>query len=192
MLINDLLLNKIVIGIDEVGRGSWAGPLVVGAVILSAPIEGLTDSKLLSKAAREAIAARLIAVSESYSLGWVTPQEVDELGLTAGTRLAIERAIQAMPAHDYIVIDGSVNFLPDNPKAVTCVKADSLVPAVSAASILAKVERDAYMTEQDTLYPDYGFASNVGYGTAQHRLALASKGVTSLHRLSYKPVQQFL
>ncbi len=189
-----VLKRKVIIGIDEVGRGSWAGPLVVGAVMLDvgAPIVGLRDSKQINKLTRDLVAKQIIADAKAYALGWVWPAEIDELGLTAATTLAIERAIQDMPIHDYIVIDGSVNFLPDNHKSVTLVKADNHIPAVSAASILAKVARDDYMTVQAVSYPDYGFDLHVGYGTARHKKALISHGVTPLHRLSFQPIRQLI
>lgn len=189
-----LLRKKIIIGVDEVGRGSWAGPLVVGAVMLDvgAPIAGLKDSKQILKPLREQLAKQVISDAKKYALGWVWPIEIDELGLTAATTLAIERAIQHMPAYDYVVIDGSINFLPDNQKAISLVKADDRVTAVSAASILAKVSRDNYMAEQAAKYPEYGFDMHVGYGTARHKNALINHGITPLHRLSFRPIQQLL
>lgn len=186
------LKRKIIIGVDEVGRGSWAGPLVVGAVMLDvgAPIAGLRDSKQILKERRTVLAEQIVQQAKKYSLGWVWPAEIDELGLTAATALAIERAIQDMPEHDHVVIDGSINFVPDNVKAVAIVKADDLLPAVSAASIIAKISRDTYMAEQAVIYPEYGFELHVGYGTARHKRALANYGVTPIHRLSYKPIIQ--
>ncbi len=115
-----------------------------------------------------------------------------ELGLTAATTLAIERALEGTPKYDYVIIDGSINFLPNNRRAMAIIKADNKIPAVSAASIFAKVSRDKYMAEQALLYPDYGFEMHVGYGTARHKNALIKNGVTPLHRLSFRPVQQFL
>ncbi|MGI9028353.1 MAG: ribonuclease HII [Candidatus Saccharimonadales bacterium] len=188
------LRGKLIIGVDEVGRGSWAGPLVVGAVMLDigAPIAGLGDSKLIPKQRREQLASQITALSSAAVTGWVWPAEIDELGLTASTTLAIERAIEKINNYDHIVIDGSINYLPDNARALTCVKADSLVPAVSAASILAKVARDNYMADQAKQYPQYGFELHVGYGTARHKRALVSYGVTDLHRRSFGPVRQLL
>lgn len=182
-------MTKLIIGIDEVGRGSWAGPLVVGAVILQSEIVGLADSKILTRAQRREVALRIHQSAIAASTGWVEASEVDELGLTAATQLAITRAIKSIHSYDEIIIDGSINFLPHNAKAKALVKADALVPAVSAASIIAKVARDDYMAEQDLIYPNYGFESHVGYGTAKHRQALIDYGVTSLHRLGYKPVR---
>ena len=179
----------ITVGIDEVGRGCWAGPLVVGAVVLRHPIQGLKDSKKLSRKRREVL-SDLILQNADFGLGWVTPSEIDQLGLTAATALACERAVAELNT-DYgqIVIDGSINYLPDNPKAACVVGADATVPEVSAASIIAKVARDNYMAEQALLYPEHGFEKHVGYGTKQHMEALKLIGVTPLHRISYKPIQ---
>ncbi len=182
-------MSKLIIGIDEVGRGCWAGPLVVGAVILEKPILGLVDSKTITRSKRTLLAQQIKVESLAHSTGWVTASEVDTLGLTAATTLAIKRAIDAMTDYDQIIIDGSFNYLPNNPKARALIKADGSVPCVSAASILAKVARDDYMIEQTTNYPMYGFDKHVGYGTAQHRAAIIDYGVTPLHRISYKPIQ---
>lgn len=180
----------IVAGIDEVGRGCWAGPLVAGAVILGRPIEGLKDSKKLTRRQREAFAVRIRAEAEAVGLGWVTPAEVDGLGLTEAVRLAMRRALEQINAtYDELIIDGSYNFFPDNPKAEAVVKADDSVPAVSAASIVAKVARDDYMADIAADYPDYGFQSHVGYGTALHLERLKLHGVSDLHRLSFKPIR---
>lgn len=184
--------GKIVIGIDEVGRGPWAGPLVVGAVVLHEAIEGLNDSKALSKITRYKLAQQIMSSTSAWATGWVSPAEIDEIGLTAATTLAIERAIVDIPVYDYIIIDGSINYLPTNPKAHCLIKADVLIPAVSAASIIAKHARDEYMIEQARLYPNYGFERHVGYGTATHRKAIIDHGLTPLHRRSFKPIQNLL
>jgi ribonuclease HII len=183
----------LTIGIDEVGRGCWAGPLVAGAVLLSKPITGLKDSKKLSKRQREQLVPDIEAQAIAFGLGWVTPAEVDALGLTDAVRLAMHRALDQITAdYDEIIIDGNLNFMADNPKASTLIKADDTVPAVSAASILAKVARDNYMTELAVQHPDYGFENHVGYGTAAHIKALKLHGVTAHHRKSYKPVAALL
>ncbi|MDB5166738.1 MAG: putative Ribonuclease [Candidatus Saccharibacteria bacterium] len=184
------MITASIVGIDEVGRGCWAGPVVAGAVILSEDIGGLKDSKKLSKKQREALASLITDTAVSASLGWVPPAEVDEIGLTAAVRLAMKRAVAEISVgYEKIIIDGSFNFLTDNLKASTLIKADDLIQSVSAASIIAKVARDNYMAEQAKLYPGYGFENHVGYGTKQHLNALLSLGVTPLHRLSYKPVR---
>ncbi len=186
----------MILGIDEVGRGPWAGPLVMGAVVLSnTPIKGLTDSKKLSKAKREMLDVEIRQKAAAIGLGWVSARELDEVGLSKALKLATRRAVEkvTVPYHE-IIIDGTVNFLADTTKGqyVTVLKkADLLIASVSAASIVAKVARDAYMTEQAELYPEYAFAANVGYGTAAHRQAIETYGVTPEHRLSFAPLAKY-
>ena len=182
----------IIVGIDEVGRGCWAGPLVAGAVIVRSGISGLRDSKKLSKKQREYLAQE-IKQTAVFGLGWVWPDEIDELGLSESVRLAMERALAEVPAaYDEIIIDGNINYFPHNAKAKAVIKADDSIPAVSAASIIAKVARDQYMCELDTKYDVYGFEKHVGYGTAAHIAALKAHGVSDIHRQSYKPIQAML
>lgn len=188
----------MILGIDEVGRGPWAGPLVVGAVVLpdNCSIEGLTDSKKLSAKKRSELDSLIRQEALGWGLGWVHASEIDEVGLSIALRLATIRAVQAVtaPYHE-IIIDGTINFLSDTAKGqyvTTMAKADFLIPAVSAASIIAKVARDAFMSEQDVLYPEYGFASHVGYGTAQHQAALQKFGAMELHRKSFAPIRKLL
>ncbi|HUB93316.1 MAG TPA: ribonuclease HII [Verrucomicrobiae bacterium] len=187
------------VGIDEVGRGCWAGPLVAGAVALPTNFSiedhhvALRDSKRLSKKQREAAAHWVHVNAIAVGLGWVTPAEVDALGLTEAVRLAMQRALAEMTLeYDEVIIDGNINYFPENSKARAIIKADNSIPSVSAASIVAKVARDAYMTELGAEYAGYGFASHVGYGTAAHVAALKALGVSDIHRRSYKPVQAFL
>jgi ribonuclease HII len=195
-----ILVAMITVGIDEVGRGCWAGPLVAGAVILREPIDGLRDSKKLSKKRRDALAIEIY--EKAYvGLGWVTADEVDKLGLTKAVQLAMLRAMKLLheqvEAYDEVIIDGNHNFFANvqgfkTENISTLIRADDLVPAVSAASIAAKVARDNYMAEISADYPDYKFDVNVGYGTAAHQAALKLHGVTILHRKSYKPIQALL
>ena len=181
-----------VVGIDEVGRGCWAGPVVAGAVLLDDDIPGLRDSKVLSKK-RRAVFSEQIHAAATVGLGWVTPTEVDRLGLTAAVGLAMQRALdQIAQPYEQIIIDGNYNFMPNNPKVITIIRADDTVPAVSAASIIAKVARDEYMAQLSAKYPMYGFTKHVGYGTETHRKALQEHGVTPEHRKSYKPIQALL
>ena len=188
--------RHMILGIDEAGRGPWAGPLVVGAVILGgAEIEGLTDSKKLTKKRREALYPIIHERAVAYATGWVSVAELDEIGMSRALRLATRRAVEQIYApYSEIIIDGTVNFLADTGKGKyvqTMKKADLLVPSVSAASILAKVERDWFMAEQDEIYPGYGFASHAGYGTAKHVAAIEKLGVTPLHRLSFAPLAKY-
>lgn len=182
----------MIVGIDEVGRGCWAGPLVAGAVLLGESIPGLKDSKKLSKKQREQLDAEIKVSAVAFGIGWVTALEVDQLGLTAAVGLAMQRAMDGI-AGDYeqIIIDGNINYFSDNPKAQAVVAADNTVPAVSAASIIAKVARDRYMAEISLKFPGFGFEKHVGYGTAAHHAAIKLNGITELHRRSFKPIQAF-
>jgi ribonuclease HII len=180
----------IQVGIDEVGRGCWAGPVIAGAVVLAKPIFGLKDSKLLSKPQREKLDELIRLQAADLSIGWVSAAEVDELGLTNAVRLAMQRALaEITTSYDEIIIDGNYNFLADDPKARAMVKADMRVTSVSAASIIAKVARDQFMTNRAEAFPDYGFEKHVGYGTRLHQIKLTELGICELHRLSVKPVR---
>jgi len=183
----------VIVGIDEVGRGCWAGPLVAGAVILSGPIEGLKDSKLLTKKQRERLALEINLQALAIGLGWVDAATIDREGLTQAVRLAMQTALEAITEqYDEVIIDGNLNYLAENSKTRALVKADMSVPAVSAASIIAKVARDNYMAEIAGEYPVYGFEQHVGYGTAKHIEKLKLYGVSDLHRRSFKPVRALL
>jgi ribonuclease HII len=179
----------VIVGIDEVGRGCWAGPLVAGAVILNGPVEGLKDSKLLSKKRREKLSAEIQLIAKAVGVGWVEPAELDVVGLSAAVGLAMQRALnQIKIKYDSIIIDGNYNFLAANPKSRALIKADATIPAVSAASIVAKVARDNFMTKLAAKYPNYGFDKHVGYGTAFHLEMLKLHGVSEVHRRSFKPI----
>ena len=179
----------MIVGIDEVGRGAWAGPLVIGAVLLGGEqIDGLTDSKKLTKKQREELDLEIRRKAKSIGLGWVSAKQIDAVGLSQALRLAARRAIAHIHSEfDEIVIDGTVSFLNDE-RVTVMKKADLLVPSVSAASIVAKVARDNYMRHVDAIFPGYKFSSHVGYGTAAHQAAIKDIGVTPLHRLSFAPL----
>jgi ribonuclease HII len=193
-----------VIGIDEVGRGCWAGPLVAGAVALTDDFAlpagtawKLADSKVMSKLQRQAADAGIRQIALAFGLGWVSSQEVDDLGLTAAVGLAMRRAVVAVQAvgviAEQVIIDGKINYLPDIAGSQAVIKADGSVPAVSAASIIAKVARDNWMArEAARLYPGYGFERHVGYGTREHQLALQKLGVSPLHRRSFRPIAKLM
>ena len=187
----------LVIGIDEVGRGPWAGPLLVCAVALdmSKDYLELNDSKKLSKKRREILAKYIKREAIDIGLGWVKVSELDKLGMTASLKLATKRAFDQLKKAtqqqaDRIVVDGNIRLLDDD-RVQVVVKADATVPAVSAASIVAKVTRDSYMSQLDRLYPEYGFSRHVGYGTKAHYDALLVHGaILGVHRQSFAPIRQ--
>lgn len=179
-------------GVDEVGRGPLVGAVVTAAVILdpARPIAGLTDSKKLSASKREALAALIKERALCWALGRAEPAEIDQLNILHATMLAMQRAVAALPiTPEWVMVDG--NRCPPLPVPATAVvKGDSLVPEISAASILAKVARDAEMAELALRYPHFGFAAHKGYPTAQHLAAITEHGILAEHRRSFKPVRQ--
>lgn len=199
----------MILGIDEVGRGPYAGPLVIGACILpSAEIAErepekyawffqLTDSKKLTAAKRENLYDKIKQGALASATGWVSSAEIDEIGISESLRLACRRAVkqiqEAKVPFSEIIIDGTMNFLAGTPleKYVsTLKKGDLLVKEISAASIIAKVERDRYMIELSKKYPGYGFEKHVGYGTGLHQRMMEELGLTPEHRKSFRPVQE--
>jgi ribonuclease HII len=183
----------VIVGIDEVGRGCWAGPVTAAAVVLDKKIHGLKDSKLLTKTQRGSLSLKIHEKALAVGIGWASHEVVNEKGLTEAVRQAMAQALEQIQIdYDQVIIDGHFNFFKDNPKSTALVKADNSVPAVSAASIVAKVARDNHMAEMASQYPDYGFEKHVGYGTPQHRASLALHGVSAIHRITYKPVADLL
>lgn len=185
--------SELVAGVDEAGRGPLAGPVVVAAVILDPlrPIAGLADSKALSRTQREELDLEIRARALAFSVIEVGVGEIDELNILQATLVGMTRAVAALrPAPQLALIDG--NRLPrDLPCAGrTIVAGDALEPAISAASILAKVARDARMRELDVLFPGYDFAVHKGYPTSSHRAALQRLGACPQHRRSFAPVRQ--
>lgn len=186
--------TQLVAGVDEVGRGPLVGAVVTAAVILdpARPIAGLNDSKKLSEKRRLALYEEIKEKALSWSLGRAEPHEIDELNILHATMLAMQRAVAGLHiAPEYVLIDG--NRCPKLPMpAMAVVKGDSRVPEISAASILAKVTRDAEMAALDIVFPQYGFAQHKGYPTAFHLEKLAEHGATEHHRRSFGPVKRAL
>lgn len=178
-------------GCDEVGRGPLAGPLVAAAVVLdpARPIEGLNDSKKLTRKKREALSKQIKAQAASYAIVHVAPQEVDALNVYKASQVAMIRAVERLDLCDYVLSDALP--LPGLSMEVeSIVKGDAKSASIAAASILAKVDRDAYMVGLAQKFPDYGFDAHKGYPTKTHLEALDRHGVMREHRRSYAPVKQ--
>lgn len=181
-------------GVDEVGRGPLAGPVVAAAVILdpNKPIEGLADSKKISEKKRERLYEEIVNSSLSFAIARASVEEIDELNILHASLLAMKRAIEALnPLAEFALIDG--NRCPElNIPSQSVIKGDSKVACISAASILAKVTRDREMIALDKQYPGYGLAQHKGYPTKAHLDALSKNGINALYRRSFKPVRDLL
>jgi ribonuclease HII len=181
-------------GVDEVGRGPLAGPVVAAAVILDPgnPIEGLADSKKISEKRREVLDRVIRESALAWSLGRAEVEEIDRLNILHASLLAMRRAVEGLSiSPDHALVDG--NRCPDlSCSAEAVVGGDSTVPVISAASIIAKVARDREMVELDRCYPGYGLARHKGYPTKAHLEALQRLGVTEIHRRSFAPVKKVL
>ncbi len=181
-----------VAGLDEAGRGAWAGPVMAGAVILppdrpnlDCALAGVNDSKLLTPHRRESLARCIQETALSWAVGSATSAEIDMLGIVPATRLAMKRALDSLAVQaDYLLLDALTLPEVDLPQ-LALIKGDRRSLSIAAASILAKVTRDAHMTALHTQYPVYGFAGHKGYGTAQHRAALDRHGLCPEHRRSF-------
>jgi len=194
LILSERANQLLVAGVDEVGRGPLAGPVVTAAVILDPehPIDGLMDSKKLSEKRREELSVLIKENSLAWSIGRAEVEEIDEINILQATMLAMQRAVAGLsPAPEHALIDG--NRCPQLIcTAEAIIKGDGLVPSISAASIIAKVSRDNEMVELDALYPGYGLAGHKGYPTKVHRDALIELGVTPIHRRSFGPVKRAL
>jgi ribonuclease HII len=181
-----------VCGVDEAGRGPWAGPVCAAAVILRDPIPGLNDSKALSARRREALEPAIQAEAVAWGVGFASPEEICALNIVQATGLAMRRAMAAMAvAPAFALVDGAYAF--DLPCPVrTVVGGDALCASIAAASILAKTARDRLMLAMDELYPGYGFAAHKGYGVAAHAHALKTLGPCAIHRMEWAPVRAVL
>jgi ribonuclease HII len=186
--------NGLVAGVDEAGRGPLAGPVLAAAVILDDlhPIAGLADSKQLTALKRERLFDEIRAKALCFAVAQASVEEIDSLNILQATLLAMRRAVLGLRLPPKLVlVDG--NRLPVLPmRCEAIVKGDSLIAAISAASILAKVTRDRWCDEIDVQYPTYGFAQHKGYGTAQHLAALRAHGASPLHRKTFSPVRAVL
>ena len=182
---------RLIAGIDEVGMGPLAGPVVAAAVILRRcrRIDGLADSKQLTARKRTTLAEQIKEGALAWALGRAEVAEIDSLNILHAAWLAMRRAVAALEvAPEFAIIDGL--YVPDLPcPGRAMVRADAHIPAVSAASVLAKVARDEEMQAWDEIYPEYGFAAHKGYGTARHLAALSRHGACPLHRQSFAPVR---
>jgi len=184
-----------VAGLDEAGRGAWAGPVVAAAVILPPDPErlrrqlgGVRDSKTLTPEQREALFPVIMQTAAAVGIGMAGPEEIDALGIVPATRLAMLRALEALPTPpEALIVDALPLPLP-LPQRVR-VRADARCLSAAAASIVAKVTRDRWMAEMDRLYPGYGFGAHKGYGTPAHRRALQARGPSPIHRRSFAPVR---
>jgi len=189
----NLFEHALTCGIDEAGRGPWAGPVTAAAVILAPDqtIEGLTDSKKLTEKKRDALEPLIKARALSWGIGWASAEEIDQINIRQATHLAMRRAVQAMETRPtYALVDG--NDLPSGIgcKGETIIKGDLTEPCISAASILAKTARDRLLKQFDAEFPGYGFADHKGYGTAAHSEALTRLGPCPQHRMSFAPVRK--
>lgn len=189
--------RALVAGVDEVGRGPLAGPVVAAAVILdpARPIAGLADSKQLTAARRLQLARDIRRHALSFALAAVDQAEIDRINILQASLLAMRQAVLRLGVRpDHVIVDGnrppSFAGCGSRYSVETRVKGDQTVPSISAASILAKVCRDRLMRRWDRLYPGYGFASNMGYPTRAHREGLANLGPCPLHRMSFAPVRE--
>lgn len=183
----------LVAGVDEAGRGPLAGPVVAAAVVLDPerPISGLADSKLLAPKRRDELASAIRSRAKWFAIAQATVEEIDTIDILRATMLAMRRAVEALGvAPDEVLVDG--DRCPELAYRVRAiVKGDRDVPAISAASILAKTARDAMLVQLDRAYPDYGFARHKGYGTPAHLAALARHGPCAAHRRSFAPVARW-
>lgn len=180
-------------GVDEVGRGPLAGPVVASAVILNkdAKIIGLNDSKKLSERVRDQLYEQIIEQSIAIGVGIVSADEIDQINIYQASKLAMKKAIEDLPIEpDYLLID-AMNLDVDLPQD-SIIKGDTKSVSIAAASIIAKVTRDRYMKKMEKVYPYYAFGKNVGYGTAEHLHALSHYGITPEHRKSFAPVAELI
>ena len=180
--------RSLIAGVDEVGRGPLAGPVVAAAVILPHDFDvlGIDDSKKLSPKKREELAEVIKEKALAWSVGWVGPERIDDINILEATKEAMTQAVQGLSLQpDHVLIDGNFTVRALALPQTAIVKGDANSTSIAAASILAKVTRDRYMEEMDAVYPGYAFASNKGYGTKAHYDGLKAQGPTPIHRRSF-------
>lgn len=189
MILNERLSDRaIVAGLDEVGRGCIAGPMVVAVAayrVGPCPIEGVKDSKLLSASQRERLIQPLLRHSLFFRYGWVEPETIDRAGISEAWQMACASALDGAPEVERLYVDGTVKVKSFDGEQRTVIKGDLRIWQIAAASIIAKVIRDAEMIYQAGFYPEYGWKSNKGYGTAEHYRLLLENGVTREHRRTF-------
>ncbi len=182
---------SLIAGVDEAGRGAWAGPLVAGAVVLdtSTILSGLRDSKLCSPKRREELFFAITAHAVAWAVGIVSVEELDAHGVGTANRLALQRAVAALtPQPEHVLVDGR-DLTKFSVEHTAVIDGDATVRCIAAASIVAKVVRDRMMAELHVHYPHYGFHRHRGYGTKEHHRQLLRHGVTSIHRHSFAPIK---
>lgn len=186
--------HDVIVGMDEVGRGAWAGPLAIGAAVLpqGKRVNGVRDSKMLTEREREALFEKVASWCRGWAIGYVSHEECDEIGMSAAQTLAAIRALDGLRAQglepDKVLIDGNWDFIGDNVAPGTTmrlIKGDATCLSISAASVLAKVSRDRLMRDDDPSFPGFNFAENKGYPCPKHKIALQAYGPTSIHRRSW-------
>lgn len=187
---------RFIAGLDEAGRGAWAGPVVAGAVILplarfdlAHALDGVTDSKLLTAPVREALVNQILNTAAASGVGFATNEEIDLIGIVPATRLAMRRALAQLELVPDVLLVDSLQLPEIDLPCTALVKGDQKSVSIAAASILAKVARDQHLDHLDTLYPQYGFRLHKGYGTRLHRHALQTFGPSDVHRKSFAPVR---
>lgn len=184
---------QLIAGVDEVGRGAWAGPIVACAVIMPfrPRLRGIRDSKLLSRPKRELLAGRIRSLAWSIGVGVVSHEEIDRSGINAANQRAMQHAIAQLRQVDFLLVDGRPCYSFDT-QHTAIINGDALVYSIAAASIVAKVERDHIMREYHGQFPEYAFVMNKGYGTAGHQQALHTCGLSPIHRRSFQPMCDML
>lgn len=184
----------VIAGLDEAGRGSWAGPIVAGIVILPRKFKtkGIDDSKKLSPLKRQKLFLQIVKNCLGWSVGIISHNKIDELGILRANSMAFEKAIRKVNLEpDYLIIDGIKIFKPDYDHEFV-IGGDAKIASVAAASIIAKVIRDELLKYYSGCYPEYDFHEHKGYGTEKHRRALSDYGLSEIHRLTYKPIEEIL